>query len=156
MCPNFNYQQQVAIYKVAKMMVCADGKVMVEEKMTLEDGFKKLGLSSASNLSELRKEASEQEYNSSLQILSELESVQKKFVTSFLGTIISSDGDIDDKVEDAGNIVIAQIQIESIDQQGADKLAQAGQTAGVKVKGDEKQINCGSIDELEENCDQRA
>lgn len=97
MCPNFNYQQQVAIYKVAEMMVGADGKVMVEEKMTLEDGFKKLGLSSASNLSELRKEASEQEYNSSLQILSELESVQKKFVTSFLGTIISSDGDIDDK-----------------------------------------------------------
>ena len=36
-------------------------------------------------------------FHLNLQILSDLEPAQKKIVTSYLGTIISSDGDIDDR-----------------------------------------------------------
>jgi hypothetical protein len=93
---NFDYQQKVAIYKVAEMMINADEQVMFEERLMLENGFKALGLSNLEFLG-IKEEASNFEYSSCLQLLSALDALQKKFVASFLGAIISSDGDIDDR-----------------------------------------------------------
>ena len=94
---DFDYQQKVAIYKVAEMMVNADGQVLLDEELALENGLTKLGLTAATDILSFKKDASQLDYNSCLQILSDLEPAQKKFVTSYLGTIISSDGDIDDR-----------------------------------------------------------
>ena len=97
MSPNFDYQQKLAIYKIAEMMVNVDGQILAEETLTLERGIAKLGFSSKSEIATIKEAADKQEYASCLQILSTLEAAQKKFVTSFLGAIISSDGDIDDR-----------------------------------------------------------
>ena len=77
---DFDYQQKVAIYKVAEMMVNADGQVLLDEELALENGLTKLGLTAATDILSLKKDASQLDYNSCLQILSDLEPAQKNLL----------------------------------------------------------------------------
>lgn len=92
----FDKKQIAAIYRVADMMVKADGRIFPEELATIEDSMKKLGVTSPVEFQEIKQNSSLMDDASVYVILSRLEMEQKRFVTSMLGTIISSDGDIDD------------------------------------------------------------
>ena len=91
----FTKNEIVAIYKVAKMMAEADGVVLHQEMRGIEEEMSKLNFV-------------EEEYNKvvidgektsaidALVVLSKMEDIKKKYVSSFLGYFISIDDDIAD------------------------------------------------------------
>lgn len=91
----FTKNEIVAIYKVAKMMAEADGVVLHQEMRGIEEEMSKLNIV-------------EEEYNKvvidgektsaidALVVLSKMEDIKKKYVSSFLGYFISIDDDIAD------------------------------------------------------------
>ena len=94
---NFSVQELVAIYKVAEKMVWADGVVQPEEIVVVEEAMQKADASSLEDLAHIKEQSrhmSDEDCNGTLAFL-DIE--QKKFVSSMLGAISSSDGDIDDR-----------------------------------------------------------
>lgn len=78
-------------------MVLADGKVMPEEIVTLEEAMNKLGVSSPKELSFIKEKSGTISDDDCFLILDLLNQEQKRIVSSLLGAISSSDGDIDDR-----------------------------------------------------------
>lgn len=93
----FSKDETIAIYKVAYQMVLADGKIMPEEMVTVEEAMKKMGIHSIDEVSLIKEKASLLQEDKCLLTLELLNQEQKRFVSSLLGTISSSDGDIDDR-----------------------------------------------------------
>lgn len=92
----FSKDEIVAVYKAAYLMIIADGKVMAEEIEIVDEAMHKLGiwdLFILEDIKNLAKEITEEECYGQLAFL---DKEQKRFVSAMLGTISSSDGDIDD------------------------------------------------------------
>lgn len=91
----FSYQEKCAVYKVAKMMVEADGVVLHEEIKSIEKEMPNFGVS-------------EEEYDNlvvhgektlsidALVSIHAMDDKKKKLISSFLGYLVSVDHDIDD------------------------------------------------------------
>ncbi len=92
----FKKDEIIAVYKAANLMVLADKKVLPEEIATVDEAMEKLGIISNSSLKEIKELANQITEDECYGTLAFLDSEQKKFVSAMLGTISSSDGDIDD------------------------------------------------------------
>lgn len=92
----FEKDEIIAVYKAADLMVLADKKVLPEEVATVDEAMEKLGVISPSALKEIKQLANQITEDECFGALAFLDGEQKKFVSAMLGTISSSDGDIDD------------------------------------------------------------
>ena len=91
----FTKNEIVAIYKVAKMMAEADGVVLHQEMRGIEEEMSKLNIVGE----EYNKVVIDGEKTSAIDalvVLSKMEDIKKKYVSSFLGYFISIDDDIAD------------------------------------------------------------
>lgn len=77
-------------------MALADGKVLPEEVATVEEAMKKAGVANLCEQETIKVNAQKMSDAECYGILAFLDNEQKKFVSSMLGAISSSDGDIDD------------------------------------------------------------
>ncbi len=91
-----NSEQLAAIYKLAITMVAADGKVYKSELDCVVLELLKFGVSPEQEKN-LRILAESMEPAKAIEIVSGLNSEAKKYVASFLGTIMAVDGNIDEK-----------------------------------------------------------
>jgi hypothetical protein len=92
----FEKDEIIAVYKAADLMVLADKKVLPEEVATVDEAMEKLGIINPSALKEIKQLANLITEDDCFGALAFLDGEQKKFVSAMLGTISSSDGDIDD------------------------------------------------------------
>ena len=91
---NFTEEQSLAIYKIAYMMANADGVIHPDEVLCIADEMKKI-----SSFDEALFNA-KTEFIPALSALNTIASFgqgEKKFVSAFLGYILSVDGDIGDE-----------------------------------------------------------
>lgn len=93
---NLTSKELEAIYKVADLMVFADGKVLQEEVATVEEAMYKAGVANLREQETIKVNALKMSDAECYGVLAFLDDEQKKFVSSMLGAISSSDGDIDD------------------------------------------------------------
>lgn len=93
---NLTSKELEAVYKAADLMVLSDGKVLPEEIATVEEAMKKLGVARPCEQESIKVNAQKMSDVECYGVLAFLDAEQKKFVSSILGTISSSDGDIDD------------------------------------------------------------
>ena len=92
----FSNDEILAVYKAADFMVLADKKVLPEEIATVNEAMAKIGIVSLASLEEIKEQAKNITEDECYGQLAFLDEEQKMFVSSMLGTISSSDGDIDD------------------------------------------------------------
>ena len=90
-------QELVAIYKVAEKMVWADGVVQPEELVVVENAMRKAGTGTLEELNAVKEDSKKMSDEDCYGIIAFLDVEQKMFVSSLLGAISSSDGDIDDR-----------------------------------------------------------
>lgn len=93
----FNHVEFVSIYKAADLMVKADERILEEETATVEEAMTKAGVESPAELEIIKKEANDLSREECIGYIAFFDYEQKKFVSSMLGAICSSDGDIDDR-----------------------------------------------------------
>lgn len=93
----FSIQELAAIYKVAEKMVWADGVVQPEEFVVVEEAMQKADANSLESLLLIKEESRKMSDEDCTGFIAFMDGEQKKFVSSMLGTISSSDGDIDDQ-----------------------------------------------------------
>lgn len=93
----FSKDEIVAVYKAAYLMVVIDGKVMPEELEAVKEAMEKIGIIDTFDLENIKKLALEMTEEECYGQLAFLDIEQKRFVSAMLGTISSSDGDIDDQ-----------------------------------------------------------
>lgn len=93
----FSKVELVSIYKAADLMVLADDKILEEETATVEEAMAKAGVESPTELEDIKKGAKDLSRDECIGYIAFLDYEQKRFVSSMLGAICSSDGDIDDR-----------------------------------------------------------
>lgn len=93
---NLTSKEIEAVYKAGYLMVLADGKVFPEEIATVEDAMTKVGVANLDELEAIKENAQKMSEAECYGLLAFLDIEQKRFVSSMLGAISSSDGDIDD------------------------------------------------------------
>lgn len=93
----FTRKELLAIFKAADLMVRADGVILPQELVTVEEAMSKVGIKSPSEYTNYKVDAQKMSEEECFGVLAFLDFNQKKFVSSMLGTISSSDGDIDDR-----------------------------------------------------------
>ena len=92
----FNGKELTAILKMAKAMVMADKKIEKNELIVLTTELLRFGVPKE-DLDLLLEGSDSIEPTEALGILANLDDERKKYVSSYLATIMASDGDIDDK-----------------------------------------------------------
>ena len=92
----FSKKEMTAILSVGKAMVDADGKVDDNELTVMSLELVKFGVP-RDHLKELFKAAIQMEPSEAMAIISMFNQKQKKYVASYLGTIMAADGNIDDR-----------------------------------------------------------
>lgn len=91
----FNGQELVAIIKMAKAMVMADGKIEPSEIAVMTREFMRFGV--PQNQVDLLLKASDNiEASQAVVLVAGMDEERKKYVASYLGVIMAADGDIDD------------------------------------------------------------
>lgn len=91
----FNELQMIAIAKLAKAMIAADGKVEKTELAAMALEFTKFGVSHDA-LNRILSNADSMEYGTAIAIVSLMDDAQKKYVTGYLAFIMEADGEIAD------------------------------------------------------------
>ncbi|MDY4625868.1 MAG: TerB family tellurite resistance protein [Prevotella sp.] len=91
----FNELQMIAIAKLAKAMIAADGKVEQAELTAMAIEFTKFGVSKDA-LSRILSNADSMESGTAIAIVSLMNEAQKKYVTGYLAFIMAADGEIAD------------------------------------------------------------
>lgn len=92
----FSGRELQAILKMANAMVAADGRVDANEVRVMTGELMRFGVPS-SHVEKLLQGANVMDGTEALAILATLDDERKKYVSSYLGTIMASDGDIDEK-----------------------------------------------------------
>ena len=91
----FNGQELVAIIKMAKSMVMADGKIEPSEIAVMTREFMRFGV--PQNQVDLLLKASDNiEASQAVALVAGMDEERKKYVASYLGVIMAADGNIDD------------------------------------------------------------
>lgn len=93
---SFEERELDALYYVTEKMVLADGKVIPEEVATVKTAMSKVGIETEGQLQQLKKNIELMSEEECFGLIAFLDPEQKIFVSSLLGAISSSDGDIDD------------------------------------------------------------
>ena len=92
----FNGKELIAIIKMAKAMVEADGKIAPSEVTMMPVEFARFGV--PKNQLKILLEASDNmEVSQALVLINEMDEERKKYVASYLGVIMVSDGDVNEK-----------------------------------------------------------
>lgn len=94
---DFEQNELVAIYKMAERMVWADEKIMPEEISLVEETITKINTDFEIDFDKLKENSFLMSDDECIGLIAFLDFEQKKFISAFLGTISSSDGDIDEK-----------------------------------------------------------
>lgn len=94
---DFEQNELVAIYKMAERMVWADEKIMPEEITLVEETITKINTDFEIDFDKLKENSFLMSDDECIGLIAFLDFEQKKFISAFLGTISSSDGDIDEK-----------------------------------------------------------
>lgn len=89
----FEYNEIIAIYKVAKMMADADGVYLNEEKECIVEEMQRLGIE---NLETIVLDNENLKTLDAFIIIDKFSFESKKYVSAFLGKLMSVDGDIAD------------------------------------------------------------
>ena len=92
----FSGKELTAILKMGRAMVMADGKIDENEIKVMTTELLRFGIPQ-DHVAMLLKGTDLMEASEALAVLSGLDEERKKYVSSYLGTIMVSDGDIDDK-----------------------------------------------------------
>jgi hypothetical protein len=93
----FEQNELIAIYKMAEKMVWADEKVMPEEIAVVEETITQISTGAELGFHNLKESSLLMTDEECIGHIAFLNYEQKKFISAFLGTISSSDGDIDEK-----------------------------------------------------------
>lgn len=91
----FSGQELTAIIKMAKSMVMADGKIKPAEIAVMTREFMRFGVLQ-DQVDLLLKSSDSIEASQAVALIARMDEERKKYVASYLGVIMSSDGDIDD------------------------------------------------------------
>lgn len=92
----FNRREMQAILKIANAMVTADDRVEENEIQVMTLELLRFGVP-AEDVDGLIEKANRMDANEALAILATLDTERKKYVSSYLGTIMAADGDINEK-----------------------------------------------------------
>lgn len=91
----FSGQELTAIIKMAKSMVMADGKIKPAEIAVMTREFMRFGVLQ-DQVDLLLKASDSIEASQAVALIARMDEERKKYVASYLGIIMASDGDIDD------------------------------------------------------------
>ena len=91
----FSGQELTAIIKMAKSMVMADGKIKPAEIAVMTREFMRFGILQ-DQVDLLLKASDSIEASKAVALIARMDEERKKYVASYLGVIMASDGDIDD------------------------------------------------------------
>ena len=91
----FSGQELTAIIKMAKSMVMADGKIKPAEIAVMTREFMRFGVLQ-DQVDLLLKASDNIEASQAVALIARMDEERKKYVASYLGVIMASDGDIDD------------------------------------------------------------
>lgn len=91
----FNELELTAIIKLANSMVMADGKVAPEEVAVMTMELIRFGVPQ-NKVQTLLEKSNSMEPAHAVALVAAMDKERKKYVASYLGTIMASDGDIDD------------------------------------------------------------
>ena len=91
----FSGQELTAIIKMAKSMVLADGKIEPSEIAVMTREFMRFGVLQ-DQVDLLLKASDNIEASQAVTLIARMDEERKKYVASYLGVIMASDGDIDD------------------------------------------------------------
>lgn len=91
-----NFREMTALLNVGAAMIHADGKVDENESFIIAKEVTSFGVQ-PNDLKTLTNDASMMRPAEAVAIISSMDDEQKHYVTSFLVTIMASDGNIDDK-----------------------------------------------------------
>ncbi|AAQ66219.1 hypothetical protein PG_1108 [Porphyromonas gingivalis W83] len=91
----FSGQELTAIIKMAKSMVMADGKIKPAEIAVMTREFMRFGILQ-DQVDLLLKASDSIEASQAVALIARMDEERKKYVASYLGVIMASDGDIDD------------------------------------------------------------
>lgn len=91
----FSGQELTAIIKMAKSMVLADGKIEPSEIAVMTREFMCFGVLQ-DQVDLLLKASDNIEASQAVTLIARMDEERKKYVASYLGVIMASDGDIDD------------------------------------------------------------
>ena len=91
----FSGQELTAIIKMAKSMVLADGKIEPSEIAVMTREFMRFGVLQ-DQVDLLLKASDNIEASQAVALIARMDEERKKYVASYLGVIMASDGDIDD------------------------------------------------------------
>lgn len=92
----FNGKEMTAVIKMAKAMIAADGRIEKNEVTVMSNELIRFGVSQ-SQLNDLLTLADAMDATEAFAIVAGFDDERKKYVASYLGTIMVSDGDVDDK-----------------------------------------------------------
>ncbi|MBQ2882744.1 MAG: tellurite resistance protein TerB [Alphaproteobacteria bacterium] len=91
----FTNQELAAILRLAHAMAMADGKVTNDETHMIVNEMRRFGVS-LNNAKLIEEIGVKMSHGECCQVVSNMTTEEKKYVTAFLGTLICIDGDIDD------------------------------------------------------------
>ena len=91
----FSGQELTAIIKMAKSMVMADGKIKPAEIAVMTREFMRFGILQ-DQVDLLLKASDSIEASQAVALIARMDEERKKYVASYFGVIMASDGDIDD------------------------------------------------------------
>ena len=91
----FSGQELTGIIKMAKSMVLADGKIEPSEIAVMTREFMRFGVLQ-DQVDLLLKASDNIEASQAVALIARMDEERKKYVASYLGVIMASDGDIDD------------------------------------------------------------
>lgn len=92
----FSYNELTAILNIGNAMIMADGRVDKSETELLSNELLSFGVS-LNDAKKLMEASVSMRPAEAMAIISSFNYEQKKYVSSFLGTIMASDGDIDER-----------------------------------------------------------
>ena len=92
----FNGKELIAIIKMAKAMVKADGKIEPSELSVMAVELARFGVPE-NQLKTLLKASDNMETSQALVLINEMDEERKKYVASYLGVIMVSDGDVNEQ-----------------------------------------------------------
>ncbi len=92
----FNGKEMTAVIKMAKAMIAADGRIEKNEVTVMSNELIRFGVPQ-SQLNDLLTLADAMDATEAFAIVAGFDDERKKYVASYLGTIMVSDGDVDDK-----------------------------------------------------------
>jgi hypothetical protein len=100
----FNVQEMTAIIKIAKLMVMADGKIEPSEIAVMKGEFMRFGVPQ-NQVKALMEASDRMDANQATVLIAGMDEERKRYVASYLGVIMVSDGDINDNELALWNIV---------------------------------------------------